>query len=500
MRRPFEALAEGVFDLLVVGGGITGVGVALDATLRGLKVALVEKGDFAGGTSSASSKLIHGGLRYLEHGQFHLVYEALAERRRLLRNAPHLVRPLRFVLPFYRDSRMPRWKGRTGLFLYDLLAGRHNLRTSRGLSAATLAREFPGLKTTGLVGGAEFYDAQMDDARLCLEVVRTAINHGAVAFNYTAAVAVEPGAVRVRHSSGRELTVRVRQVLNAAGPWTDSVERLAGGEPPPHLQPTKGVHLVAPSREFAAAFLLLHPADGRVFFVIPWMGRTLIGTTDTFSGEPPDRLAVQPAEVAYLLEGFNRHFDPPLSAADVCGSFAGLRPLLRSRPGDPSARSREFAVWDGPAGLLSVAGGKYTTYRRMAEVVTDMVCRKLGVRRRSRTRSFRLDGAPEESWDVFRARERAALGKRGIDAPLADHLIGRYGRRARDVARVLLRDPELMEEVAGGEPERIGELVYQREREYARTPADHLFRRTRLGLYRPDLTEADVEKMLGVTI
>src|SRR5262249_32377516 len=225
MRRDLGALGGEAFDLLVLGGGITGAGVALDAALRGLRVALVEKGDFASGTSSISSKLVHGGLRYLEHGAFGLVYEALHERARLLRNAPHAVRPLRFVLPFYQGSRVPGWKWRAGLLLYDLLAGAGNLRPSRARAAAALRREFPDLRRAGLAGGAEFFDAQMDDARLCVEVVRTAAAQGAVVANYVEAVAFETHAGRVSgvraldHLGGRELRVQARQVLNATGPW-----------------------------------------------------------------------------------------------------------------------------------------------------------------------------------------------------------------------------------------------------------------------------------------
>jgi glycerol-3-phosphate dehydrogenase len=235
-------------------------------------VALIDKGDFASGTSSVSSKLVHGGLRYLEHGAFHLVYEALHERRLLLENAPHLVHRLRFVLPYYEGARVPPWKWRVGLTLYDLLAGSSNIRRSRPLHRDWLRHEFPGLRTNGLLDGAEYYDAQMDDARLCIEVVRTAVQQGAVAVNYVEAVAFEQSGaeitgVRVADRLGDgEFVVRARQVLNTTGPWVDQVSRLAGDSSGPRLQPTKGVHLVAPDRGLTSAFLLLHPTDGRVFF------------------------------------------------------------------------------------------------------------------------------------------------------------------------------------------------------------------------------------------
>jgi glycerol-3-phosphate dehydrogenase len=494
MRRDVPALAEGTFDVLVLGGGITGAGVALDAALRGLRVALIDKGDFACGTSSASSKLVHGGIRYLEHGAFPLVYEALHERARLLRNAPHLVRPLRFVLPFYAGARLAPWQWRAGLAAYDLLAGRGNLRRSRPLTARRLLAEFPGLRAAGLRGGAEFYDAQMDDARLCLEVVRTAAAAGATPANYVEAVAFErsngvlTGVRAVDHASGAELHIRARQIVNATGPWVDAVCALAGEPGGAHLAPTKGVHLLAPGRGLTAAFLLLHPRDGRVLFVIPWLGKTLIGTTDTVAAEDPDDLTVRPEEADYLLEAHNHFLGPPLGRGDVLGAFAGLRPLLGARRGEPSARSREFRVFAGPSGLVSVAGGKYTTYRHMAEVITDGIVRRLGGRRRCRTAEYPLDGAPRRPWEPFLAEETAALtGRHGLGAAAARHLVKRYGRRAADVAAYLGHFPALARPVVPGEPDLQGEFVYQRDQEMALCTEDLLLRRTRLGLFRPGL-------------
>jgi glycerol-3-phosphate dehydrogenase len=494
MKRLVEALTDGTFDLLVLGGGITGAGVALDAVLRGLRVALIDKGDFASGTSSVSSKLVHGGLRYLEHGDLHLVYEALHERRLLLQNAPHLVQPLRFVLPFYEGARVPLWKWRIGLALYDGLAGRSNLHRHRPLDLRRLRHEFPDLRTEGLRGGAEYFDAQMDDARLCLEVVRTAALQGAVVANYVEAIGFERKGsviegVRTRDRVGhREFVIHARQVLNASGPWVDAVCRLAGDMGDLHLRPTKGVHILAPDRGLTAAFLLLHPKDGRVFFVIPWMRKMLIGTTDTLTEEAPESLAVTSAEVAYLLEGHNHYFAPALTEDDLLGSFAGLRPLLRSRPGEPSSLSREFHVFASRSGLLSVAGGKFTTYRHMAEVITDAVMARLGRRRRVRTRSFRLDGAPEGDWQEFLRRQTPTLALRHkLPLEAAEHLVRRYGRRAEDVAAYVARDRALVEPVVLGEPDLRAELVYHREQELAVYPEDCLLRRTRLGLFHPEL-------------
>jgi len=493
MQRNLDALTDTSFDLLILGGGITGAGIALDAATRGLRVALIDKGDFSSGTSSLSSKLVHGGLRYLEYGDLSLVYEALHERTRLLHNAPHLVWPLSFLIPFRSGERVPPWKWRLGLLLYDLLAGAGNLRRSRLISPARLMREAPMLRPAGLLGTAAYADAQMDDARLVIAVLRSAHAHGAALANYVEAVAFEEGgAVRaVDHlgSGGRELRIAARQVVNATGPWVDHVRRLAGAAEPV-LAPTQGVHLVAPGRRLAHGFLLLHPQDGRVFFVLPWLGKTLIGTTDTEAPAGPDRPAVTDADIAYLLAGHNHHLEPALTRADLLGHFAGIRPLLRSRPGQPSARSREFQVVAGPGSLLSVAGGKYTTYRHMAEVAVDCVVERLGLRRRCRTRSLRLAGAPGEPWAAFFPRELSALQVRhGLAEETARHLVQRYGTEARAVAAYVERDAALAGLVVEGEPDLRAELEYQRDHEMACTPADSLLRRTHLGLFYPDLLD-----------
>jgi glycerol-3-phosphate dehydrogenase len=492
MQRMLDALQGDPFDLLVLGGGITGGGVALDAALRGLRVALIDRGDFASGTSSVSTKLVHGGLRYLEHGQIRLVYEALHERRRLLRNAPHLVRPLRFVIPFWTGARVPAWKWRAGLLLYDLLAGKGNLGRNRGCSLAQLRREFPGLQAGGMTGGAEYADAQMDDARLCIEVIHTASREGAVVANYLEANGFDrPGGIVYAEDrlTSREVRIRARVVVNATGPWADEVRQRAG-EPDdgPLLAATKGVHLIAPDRGLPSALLLLHPRDGRVFFVLPWLGKTLIGTTDTEHAGPPSDVSVTAADIAYLLEGHNHFLRPELNRSDLLGTFAGLRPLLRSRPGEPSARSREFRILTGATGLITVAGGKYTTYRSMAESVVDVVMRRLGRHARCRTRSFPLVGTLQGDWGEYKKEMVLRLGTQtGLDEPSARHLVGRYGTRAQCVALLIERRPELGRPIVAGEPDLLAEMEYQRDHEMAVVPEDFLLRRTRLGLFRPDV-------------
>lgn len=499
MNREYGRLGDCIYDLFILGGGITGAGVALDAASRGLRVALIDKGDFASATSSASSKLIHGGLRYLEHGQLRLVYESLHERRLLLRNAPHLVRPLRFIWPFYRDARVPRWKARTGIWMYDLLAGSRNLSRSRGLSPLRLTRAFPALTDRGLRGGVSYFDAQMDDARLCLEVIMTAAQHNAAVCNYAEATVFDftpgrPSRIQVLdRTSNERKEVQARQVLNATGPWVDRVRRLAGHSVVESaLQPTKGVHVILAGTPHAdggealsrsTAFTLLHPADGRVFFVLPWMGHTLLGTTDTNCDESPDMLSVSPAEEQYLLDGYNHYFSPALDRQAIRGRFAGLRPLLRSDANDPSARSREFRIIEDPNGLMSVAGGKYTTYRHMAEVITDRICERLGHASKCRTAHLPLIGTPNEPWGEFAPKETARLmAACGWQEALAGHLVNRYGQRAEDVAKVIAERGET-QRVVDGEPDVIGEWEYQRRHEMAIYPADHLLRRSRIGMW-----------------
>ena len=492
MKRQLEAFTDGTFDLCIIGGGITGAGVALDSASRGWHVALIERGDFASGTSSASSKLIHGGLRYLEHGQLPLVYEALQERGCLLRNAPHLVRPLPFLLPFYVGQRIAPWQWRLGLTLYDLLAGRDNIARSRPLSCRQLRSALPALRSNDLIGGALYHDALMDDARLCLTVLQTAAHHGAVLANYVEAVAFEKqqgiivGVWAQDRLSGQRFLIRSRSVLNATGPWADALCRMAGDLGEPLLQATKGVHLIVPARGQRAACLLLHPADGRVFFVIPWQGKTLVGTTDTFAEPGPDALVVQPKEIAYLVEAYNHYFDPQLRADEVLGTFAGLRPLLRARAEEPSSLSREFRLHRSPSGLVTALGGKFTTYRRMAETITDHLGAWLGKRQRCRTTALPLVGAPPIAWAIFLKEKTTSIVQCfPIEIDSATHLVERYGDQVEAVIEKMRHTKNGFARVHAEEPDLIGEQSWQRDEEMAIFPEDYFLRRSRIGMWRP---------------
>jgi glycerol-3-phosphate dehydrogenase len=508
MLRRVDQLKDATFDLLVIGGGITGAGIALDASLRGLKVALVDKGDFAGGTSSVSSKLIHGGLRYLEQRHFGLVREALHERHTLLRIAPHLVRPLRIVLPHYAHARRPRWMVKTGLWLYDLLAGRERIGRHRWLAATEVVEAAPGLCTDGLRGGFEFYDAQMDDARLCLEVVMTAVDQGARAANYVEVVELRHnraggacGAEVLDRITGDCFGIAARAVVNAAGPWLDEVCRIDDAAAPSRVAPTKGVHLVLPAAGLAAGLLVTHPLDQRVMFILPWMNRTLVGTTDTFYAGRPDDVAGDDTDVDYLLAAANHYLARGWTAGDVIATLAGLRPLVRSRGSVPSAVSRECEILRSRSGLWSVAGGKYTTYRAMAEQVVNQIAPEFGpplAVTACRTATHRLIGTPLEPWPTFRESEPARLASVfGMDQDLASHLVDRYGGRAGAVAERWASVSAYRQPVVAGEPECWAELKVQADEEMSQCAADHLLRRTRLGLFHPELLNTEMKWPCG---
>jgi glycerol-3-phosphate dehydrogenase len=390
MHRNLPALADGVFDLLIIGGGIFGAGIARDAALRGLRVALVEQSDFASGTSSRSSKLIHGGFRYLEQRAFSLVAESTRERRILQDIAPHRVRPLPFLLPVYRGDPRPLWLMRLGMTLYDVLALYRNTAAHRKFSPArTLATE-PGLDPKNLRGAIRFYDCQEDDARFCIDNLLHASELGALCANYceVTGLAAKDGRIVSATVTDRlgagSFDIRARAFINAAGPW---VERVAGLLPPaapgglPHLSPTKGVHILLPRLTQTHGIFFQGRRDGRMLFILPWNDCTMVGTTDTdFKGDPAD-VRADASDVEYLLAEVRALFPSSnFTASDVITTFAGIRPLLKSDASTPTARSREHSILRRGENLLSIAGGKYTTYRLIAEQVVDAAYDVLGSR------------------------------------------------------------------------------------------------------------------------
>ncbi len=486
-------LAGEPVDLLVIGGGITGAGIARDAARRGLRTALCEARDFASGTSSRSSRLIHGGVRYLEHGWLHLVFEASRERRTLLHIAPHLVRPLAFTWPVYRGARVPRWKLGAGLMLYDLLALFRNVANHERLDARDVLAREPALDPDGLTGGASYFDASTNDTRLTLANALDAAAAGAIVLNHAPvrALAHEGGRVtgaEVEDAIGGARTlVRARVVVNAAGPWSDAVRRLDDPAVGDGVRGTKGVHIAVPRERIGnhGALTLLSPLDGRVMFVLPAGAFAIIGTTDTYATDGPDEIRADEEDVAYLLRSANTFFPQAhLERDDVVSAWAGLRPLVASAAtGAPSNASREHEIVTAASGLVSVTGGKLTTYRAMAEEVVDLVQGALGLPvTPAVTATEPLPGGDLASVEGEVAAATTAVGS----AALAEHLVSAYGSAWRTVWARAASDPALAEPVAPPLPYIGAEFVHGVEAERACTLGDLLVRRTHLAFERSD--------------
>lgn len=499
--RGWESLDRAGWEVLVVGGGITGVGIALDAAARGLRTALVEAGDFARGTSSRSSRLVHGGLRYLETRDFRLVFEALAERRLLLELAPHLVHPLPFLFPVHRGAPVGYRTLQAGMWLYDTLSLFRGLPRHRMLGAEGVLRREPALDPEGLRGGAVYYDAAVDDARLTLAVARAAAAAGAVLVPRAEVEGflVEGGKVRgarVRDTlTGGVREVRARVVLNATGPWCDEVRLLADPGATPRLRPTRGVHLMLRRERVGnrGAIIFRSAVDGRVMFVLPWGGFTYLGTTDTDHHGSPDAAHATREDVDYLLASANALLpEARLAPADVLSTWAGVRPLLApSAEVGESATSREHELWRDPSGLVSVAGGKLTTYRVMAAEAVDFtlpLLRAAGGPEAgpSRTAEIRLPGAPDDGWKTLRGRVAAAAESVGIGEESAERLARAHGTEALEILGSAGREPALGEPLVPGLPYLRAEVPHAVRREMALTVEDVLRRRTHLFYEAPD--------------
>jgi len=469
-------LADEHFDVLVVGGGITGAGVALDAASRGLHTALVERRDFASGTSSKSSKMVHGGLRYLNQRDYRLVYEALYERQRLLRNAPHLVKPLPFLIPLYGGKTLAKALN-SALWMYDLTGGIRIGKRHHRISPDDTVAHMPTLRHEGLAAGFEYYDAQADDARLTLAITRTAVlDHGAVAANYAGVTELlkDSGAGVVGARVG-DLDVRARVVVNATGVWSDQLRAMDEGAHSGTLRPAKGIHLSVPWEKVQCDIAVVIPVlkDKRSIFVVPWGDRVYVGTTDTDYDGPLDDPVCTPDDVRYLLDAVNRFLTSPLSTDDVLGTWAGLRPLVRDAGSERTADlSRRHSVRRSPGGLITVTGGKLTTYRRMAADTVDEVVDVLGRGGRSRTARLPLHGA------------------QGFETVTDEHLSSRYGIEARTVQAMVAADPSLGEPLVPSLPYLRAEALYAARYEMAHTLDDVLARRTRALLLARDETAA----------
>jgi glycerol-3-phosphate dehydrogenase len=518
--RPAQwaALAAGSpFDLLVIGGGATGLGVALDAAARGWRVALVEAEDFAKGTSSRSTKLVHGGVRYLAQGNVALVREALHERAILLRNAPHLAQPLAFVVPGYRLWEAPFYGA--GLKMYDALAGARGLGPTKLLGGAAVMQALPGAKRRGLLGGVEYWDAQFDDARLALALARTASARGAVVVNRArvedlcrdASGRIDGARVRCAESS-KLIEVRARCVVNATGVWVDGLLAMEGqsspaapstagarsSAPSPMVAPSQGVHLVVDARFMPGARALMVPktADGRVLFAVPWLGKVVLGTTDT----PREDMPLEPRplgqEVAFILAEAARYLERAPTRADVRSVWAGLRPLVKpSGQAHTKQISREHTVLVGSAGMVTVTGGKWTTYRAMAEDVLEACVQsgRLDARPSGVTASLRLVGAPEDpvgaAVDGLRARIPLSIARTpGMHG---------YGSDAQTVLALPGAQRWLWREGEGGLSEAMVRFAVRHE--MARTVEDVLARRSRL-LFLDAARALDVADAVAVIV
>jgi glycerol-3-phosphate dehydrogenase len=489
------------FDVLIIGGGITGAGAARDAAHRGLKTALVEMQDIASGTSSRSSKLVHGGLRYLESAEFSLVFEAVSERRTLMNIAPHLVHPQGFLFPVYKSSRRGVFTVNLGMWLYDGLSLFRSPKIHKNLSRKEVAVEEPSLNQTDLKGAPLYYDCSTDDARLTLETTLDAVKHGAIVSTYTRVVGFmrdssgRISGVRVRDEvSGEEREIQANAIINATGPWSDRTRLLGTSEDSARLRPTKGIHIVVDSKRLQTnhAVVCFHPRDGRVLFAIPWGERTYIGTTDTDYTDDPGEVCATGQDVRYLLEASNIYFpQAELTEDDVISTWAGVRPLIAEDGSDSaSSVSREHDIRVGGDGLITIAGGKLTTYRRMGGEVVDTAVQMLRLTdklpadlRTADTANEPLPGAvgwPENDDTSSIVENVLELSKNRITKETAEMLVAIYGVSGIDIARLVADSAPLGSLLVEGRPEIMAQVDFSVTRELALSLCDVMIRRTQL--------------------
>ncbi|HZV27311.1 MAG TPA: glycerol-3-phosphate dehydrogenase/oxidase [Acidothermaceae bacterium] len=480
-------MGQGEFDLLVIGGGIVGAGAALDAVSRGLTVALVEAHDWAAGTSSRSSKLIHGGLRYLEQRNFALVREALKERGLLLnRIAPHLVRPVPFLLPLQHRV-WERFYIGSGVFLYDRMGGARSVPGHRHLSRQGALRLAPGMRSDALIGAIQYYDAQMDDARYALTVVRTAahlgakVARGARVIGFVREGELVVGARVMDVETDVEFVVRAKQVINATGVWTDDTQQMAGGRGRFHVRASKGVHLVVPRNRIQLDAGLILRTERSVLFVIPWGRHWIIGTTDTDWELDKVHPAASSTDINYILDHVNAVLRTPLGPDDVEGVYAGLRPLLAGESEQTSKLSREHSVGQPVPGLTVIAGGKYTTYRVMAKDAVDVARRGMSASvPDSVTERLALLGA--DGYEALWNKRNALAASSGLHVTRVEHLLHRYGSCITELLELIAEDATLGEPVSSGSDYLRAEIVYATSHEGALHLDDVLTRRTRISI------------------
>lgn len=492
-NETMERMANAHFDVLIIGGGITGAGIALDAVSRGLKTALVEMQDFAAGTSSRSTKLVHGGLRYLKQFEVKMVAEVGRERAVVYENGPHVTTPEPMLLPIYTDGTFGRFSTSIGLMVYDRLAGVKRSERRQMLSASNTSASEPLLRTQGLLGGGRYVEYRTDDARLTIEVMKEAVKRGAEAINYVRATSFlkEDGVITGIHAvdqlSGNDCTLRAKKVINASGPWVDTLREVDGSRQGKTLQMTKGIHLVFDSARFPLRqAVYFDTPDGRMVFAVPRDGKAYVGTTDTVYRDDPAHPQITEADRDYVIDAINFMFpDVHIGPDDVESGWAGVRPLIHEEGKGPSEISRKDEVWVSDSGLITIAGGKLTGYRKMAEMVVDLAARQLQqefgyTSGPCVTKQMPISGgdvggsAGYVSYTERKIKDGVALG---LDRTAAERIARTYGSNA-DALYERMPDPRTKAELHGMPQELLLMLRYAMEEEMAVTPADFWVRRT----------------------
>ena len=490
------------YDLAVVGGGITGAGVAYDAIRRGLSVALFEQQDFGVGASTATSKLAHGGLRYLEKLQFKLVAESLNERNFLLNSAPHLVKPLQFYVPLYKQSKWKPWQLSIGLKIYDLLQIESVLPRHEMLQVKRLETDVPWLKTTDMIGCGSYFDAQMDDHRLIIETLLMAEAEGAIIKNYSKVANIDEISkgvtfdVESRYSTH---SYSASSMVLATGAWNNSLSNRS------IVKPSKGIHIVLPDMDLSAALLLLTPQDDRVFFIMPWEGRTLVGTTETPDDGCYSAPNVLSGEAQYLLDALNHYSNNrQWQLSDIQSAFCGYRPLISTSEKSLSMQTREESYDWVKSGILAVSGGKYTTYRQMAKKAVNKIVNKQFINRSivNGPNDLPFIGAIQNSAWPSESQLNQLHDRYGVQRESILHLIDTYGILYKDILNTISFHSERSVRFDIAFPMIIAELEYAINKEWVKTPADFLLRRTYYGyLYRnhPDLLSAIIQQFYYLT-
>lgn len=492
-QRTLDQVEQETFDLLIVGGGITGAGVARDAVMRGLRVLLLESKDFAFGTSSRSSKLVHGGIRYLENFEFGLVHEALMERRHLLQMAPHMVHPLRFMIPVYKSSRVGLWKMEAGMILYDVLSFFEAPQVHEFLRAKTAERREPTLRNEGLSGAVVYSDAYMEDDRLVIETLRSAHRDGAQIANYVSVEGLTktPDGYTVfaqDHLSTKKYSIKARHVVGCVGPWTDLFGSQNITKWKPVLRPTKGIHLLFPREKIPVNQAIVMAVQERIVFVIPRDDMVIVGTTDTDFKENPGQVSADSEDVEYLLRTTNDYFpDLNLKKSDIVSCYSGVRPLVQDGSGSEGKTSREHEIFTPDTHLTLVAGGKYTTYRSMAQEIVDVCLRSFTFERRMSLKKADTTqplnpAATLAKIDRLRFQLEGLSEEFGVSPKTVEYLIKRRGEEAVTVLNIMKQMG------AGSEQERLwkAEAQFCIHNEMCLNLVDFYCRRSPLFLFHKD--------------